>query len=192
MKLKHISDQELVRLIKKGNQDVMVTLFERNFLDAKLRFEKFELSDNQIAELLAGAVGIIWQFFSQNNWKESKHKVDFMLSYVLNKLSCQLYLQVEYKQRFDFPELDNYIQLALNEKSHEPRLEVILKYLSLSKDSTFQAIGMHSFENLNDEELAKKFAFKDEWSAESKRHKALAKAINFIKSDYPVKNLLAE
>lgn len=192
MKLKHISDQELVRLIKKGNQDVMVTLFERNFLDAKLRFEKFELSDSAIAQLLADSVGIIWQFFNQNNWKESSHKVDFMLSYVLCKMSTQLYNNVEYKQRYSFPELDAYIQEALNEKSTEPRLEIINKYLSLSKDSTFQALGMHSFEKINDEELAKKFGFKDEWSAESKRHKALAKAINFIQSDYPIKNLLAE
>lgn len=188
-KLKKLPDQELIRLLKKHKQEVLVALFERNFLDTKLLCEKHEQPDPSAVQVLSSAVTLLWEYFQQNPWKESSHKLDFMVKFTVVEL-LKVKTQQAIKQKHHFPELLPYIEYLEKEKGDVERLELLGQYLRHMKDKPTQIMQWHSFEKLDDEAIADKLQLGDEEQVETMRYKALAKTINLIRANNSIKNII--
>lgn len=189
-KLKNLPDQEIIRLLKRNEEKVLLTLFERNFLNTKLLVEKYNLPENMAEELLADAVLLLWEYFHNNPWDESRHKLDFMISYLTVVLLAEKTQNANVKQKHSFPEIDDTIKHHLMEKDDAEVSMVLIPYLNHAKEVSSQALCYHSFEKWSDEFVADVLDIRNEDQVEEKRHKAVKRTIDLVLKNYPYKNLM--
>lgn len=189
-KLKNLPDQEIIRLLKRNEEKVLLTLFERNFLDTKLLVEKYDLPEDHVQVILGDAVLILWEYFHNNSWDESRHKLDFMITYLVTYLISHKIDGREIKQKHSFPEIDDYIKHHLMENDDAEVSKVLMPYLKHAKEVSAQALCYHGFEKWSDEFVADVLDIRHEDLVEEKRHKAIKRTIDLVLRNYPYQNLI--
>ncbi|MFY0674243.1 MAG: hypothetical protein JXQ87_12620 [Bacteroidia bacterium] len=179
MRLKNISDQDVVSLIKKGDYTVLPTLFERNYVNALNQAEKLDFSQKKTQKLLANSCVIIWQFFSSNTWNIGRHKIDFTIDYVFRRLLQHANPHAKLKIKSVFEELDPAIESFFIEPNEEEVSSTINNFKVL-KENYKQLIWNHFFEKRPIEKAAIQLNI-DEDKAESQLNIGLTKWAELIK-----------
>lgn len=179
MRLKNISDSDVVSLIKKGDYKVLTLLFERNYVNALNQAEKLEVSKKKTQKLLANACIIIWQYFSSQTWNLGRHKIDFTIDYVFKRLLSDLIPYTNIKIKSVFEELDPNIKNYLAEPSEEEVSNTINNFKVL-KDNQKQLIWNHFFEKRAIENIAMELGIEEE-KAESQLISGFSKWGELIK-----------
>lgn len=80
MKLKKLTDQELVSQIQKLNREVLIELFERSYVDAKNRFDQKEIAERECQDCLAIACTFIWQHFQERSLEKGQKVGNVLLA----------------------------------------------------------------------------------------------------------------
>lgn len=186
-KPRNTTDQEIVDLIKSNKETALISLFERNFLDAKLISEKLQLRDKYFTNQLSDAVTIIWEFFSMNHWIEKNHKIDFMVLYTFQRI-IEEKKSITLKKKSTFTELEPFIEKYFDELNNQEQHQQLKEFLRYLSDTNRNILLDHLFEGKSFDDLAEEHNLTEE-QIQARFNKAISQTSLKVKMNIGFKNL---
>lgn len=175
-------DKEVFEGIRNLQMDVLIELFERNYVNVKNHLEQKGGSDPQIIRSLMEACTVVWDFFGNHTWRESSHKIDFMVTYALHCIWNTRYSELKVKLRHNFPELDLSIQRLFDEEDRDINLlRETIKYL---KPDQRDLISIFHFEGFDFNQITNLSHFDHEDDAENAYLNALIRLAKMLKGNF--------
>ena len=181
MARKQFSDSEVIDQIKKGNQQVLVYLFEQNYSSIK----KFVLQNSgrhdDVDDLLQEAVIVVWQ---------NALKPEFVLSSQLNTYLYAIvknlwYKQLKKKERQTNIQADEYDHIgATEDKQNLFDKKVIQSCINEIGYTCKNLLSHYYFDGYNMSQIAEIMGFNNADTAKAKKYQCLKKLQDLVKTRY--------
>jgi RNA polymerase sigma factor (sigma-70 family) len=176
-----LSDEEIVSQIRKGNEKVLVKLYEMNYVNVRSYILKNSGTVDDIDDVLQDSVIAVWQ---------NVNKPDFILSAKLStyvySIARNLWLkQLQKRSRFDRPtdwQFDNLTEDQPATSTMDNNL--IRACMDKLGDTCRKLLGYFYFDGMEMREIAVKLSFANADTAKAKKYQCLKKLEEIVKNRY--------
>ena len=141
---KRYNPQEVVESVRKGEESVLVFLYEHNYVSVKNEIEKRSGQTVQAQSYLRYALIQLWQYLQHHDWEPDQDLHAFIISSAIRHF--------EESPGVYFPLEDAYQQ----------RIQVFSQYLRYLDTMCRKLLFLHQFDKLEDRELARRLNFGNE------------------------------
>ena len=180
MRLRQLTDAEVFKAIRSNDRKALIHLFERNLVSALNTVEKYDIPDEKVHASLEYACIQVWEFFLRNIWRESQHKIDFMVIYLfIHEVKKREELS-NLKNRYRFDDLDQFIDdLA---EDYNPKEYSLFSFIRRIPEEELDILKGIFFLKWDSDDLAERFAYKDEEQVEALAAKGLYRLHGLVNS----------
>lgn len=192
-----LSDEQILRKIREGNQDMLVKLYERNFNTIRTYILRNNGQDADAEDVLQEALVILWQQAQKPEFTLSA-KLDTFIFAIAKNLWLKILRKNNRITNQDFQEEKNsalYFSFTdANDGSQnqpeEERYKILYQYLKQLGETCKQILELFYFDGLDMEQIAVKLSFANAQTAKTKKYQCKKKLEEMIKKNYKIEDLL--
>lgn len=181
LRLRKKPDTYLIQQIRQNKPEVLIELFERNYLDARLLLEPSGASDQQINTIVQDSLTILWCYLNSSKSSTISDGLDQLLNYCVGVLANRRLTNVQLPKE-SIPEVDVYINEHEKETALSADNNLVSRYKPLLKEREMQILQLNYLEGFSLDSVKQSVGVGQGTDLDKMRLQALMKLFRLIKA----------